>query len=548
MATSSSIHAASPTESGKTSSLFTFPASQPEQAENPDQSKPMIQIDPNLIQQKTKKTISMFGDQLFNGNFSSTSGTAFNENYIISTGDNLQLRLWGAYQFSGTLTVDPQGNIFIPNVGPVLVSGIKNNQLQALISQAVRTVYRANVGIYAALEQAQPIKVYVTGFVTRPGSYGGVSNDSILAYLDRAGGVDTDRGSYIDIEIRRSGQVVQHVNLYDFLLAGNLKTFVFKDGDIVIVSPKKSTFEISGDVYNPYVFEFDRDQLTVAQALTVARVKPSATHISISRRQGTEYRSEYYPIQKSGHIVLNNGDKINVTADRYFGTIQIRIEGAHAGEHAVVLPYGATLDQVIAQLKPNQMSNIDGIQLYRKSVAERQKEMLNVSLNKLEEATYSVRSSTTEEASLRIKDAELIQKFIDKARSVEPKGQVVLNQIAVNQMTLEDGDIIVIPEKTSVVMLHGEVLFPNAVAWQAGRTITNYIDQVGGYTQTSDKSKIILIRPTGQTELATPKTVIQQGDQIMILPKVSTKRIEVARGISQILYQIAIASKVVFGL
>jgi protein involved in polysaccharide export with SLBB domain len=490
----------------------------------------------------------MFGAQLFNGNFSSTSGTGFNENYIISSGDNIQLRLWGAYQFSGTLTVDAQGNIFIPNVGPVLVSGVKNGQLQAFIAQSVRKIYRANVGIYAGLEQAQPIRVYVTGFVSRPGSYGGVSNDSVLAYLDRAGGVDSVRGSYVDVEIRRAGQLLQYVNLYDFLLAGNLKPFNFKEGDIIVVTPRKFMFEINGEVYNPYTFEFDRQQLTVEQALTVARVKPSATHISINRRQGTEYRSEYYPIKQAGQIVLNDGDRLSVTADRFLGTIQVRVEGAHTGEHALVLPYGATLDQVLAQLKANKMSNTSAIQLYRKSVAERQKEMLNVSLDKLEEATYSVRSTTNEEASLRVKDAELIQKFIDRARTVEPQGQVILSGQDPSQMTLEDGDRVIVPEKTSVIMLHGEVIFPNAVAWQAGRTVNDYIDQVGGYTQTSDKSKIILIRPSGQTELATPKTVIQQGDQIMVLPKVSTKRIEVARGVSQILYQIAIAAKVVFGL
>jgi protein involved in polysaccharide export with SLBB domain len=115
-------------------------------------------------------------------------------------------------------------------------------------------------------------------------------------------------------------------------------------------------------------------------------------------------------------------------------------------------------------------------------------------------------------------------------------------------MTLEDGDIIVIPEKTSVVMLHGEVLFPNAVAWQSGDVVERYIAQVGGYTQSSDKSKIILIHPNGATELVNSKTVVQQGDQVMVLPKISTKHVEIARGVSQILYQIAIAAKVVFGL
>jgi protein involved in polysaccharide export with SLBB domain len=456
--------------------------------------------------------------------------------------------MWGAYEFSGTLTIDAQGNIFIPNVGPIHVAGISNGQLQTLMEQQIRRVYRANVGIYAALEQAQPIKVYVTGFVSQPGNYGGVSNDSVLAYLDRAGGVDTQSGSYVDVEIRRTGRIVQQVNLYDFLLSGSLQPFNFKNGDVIVVSPRKQSFDVKGEVYNAYTFEFDKPNLTVQQALTVARMKPTATHISINRRQGTEYRSEYFPISQAGSIILNDGDQLMVTADRYQGTIQVRIEGAHAGEHAIVLPYGATLDQVLNQIKANQLSEIGSIQLFRKSVAERQKEMLNLSLDKLEESTYSVRSATNEEASLRIKDAELIQKFVDRARQIQPQGQVVLTNQRPDQIILENGDILKVPEKTSVIMMHGEVMFPNAIAWQQGLTVSAYVQKVGGYTQDSDKSKIIVIKPSGEADLVKADHIIQQGDQIMILPKVSTKRVEVARGVSQILYQIAIAAKVVFGL
>ena len=54
--------------------------------------------------------------------------------------------------------------------------------------------------------------------------------------------------------------------------------------------------------------------------------------------------------------------------------------------------------------------------------------MINVALDKLEETTFNARSSTQEEAALRLRDAELVKQFIAKARQVEPKGQVVLNQ------------------------------------------------------------------------------------------------------------------------
>ena len=490
----------------------------------------------------------MFGAQLFKGAFASSAGSTFNSSYAINPGDNINLRLWGAYQFAGTLTVDPQGNIFIPNVGPLKVSGINNGQLQGVVQQAVRRVYVSNVGVYAALEQAQPVKVLVTGSVTQPGSYGGVSSDSVLAYLDRAGGVDPERGSYVDVQILRGGKLLQYVNLYDFLLAGQIQPFAFRDGDVIVVAPRKHTFSISGEVYNSYDFEFDVPELTVAKALSVARLKPGATNISIMRRQGTEFKSEYYTLAQAQNVLLQDGDVVTVTADRYAGTIQVRVEGAHNGAHAVVLPYGSTLKQVLDQIQPNSLSRLDAIQLFRPSVAERQKEMLNVSLDKLEESTLSVRSATREEAELRLKDAELIKQFVAKARQVKPKGQVILNKDSLNSIILEQGDIISVPERTSITLISGEVMFPNAVAWSPQLKADQYINQVGGYTQKSNKSKIIVIHQNGESELVRSNYLVKQGDEIMVLPKVSTKNVEIGRGLTQILYQLAIAAKVVLDL
>ena len=490
----------------------------------------------------------MFGSQLFKGAFATSTGSTFNSNYKINPGDNINLRFWGAYQFAGTQTVDPQGNIFIPNIGPVKVAGVSNGQLQSLIESQVRRIYVANVGVYASLEQAQPVKVLVTGFVNQPGNYGGLANDTALAYLDRAGGVDPERGSYVNIQIMRNGKLLQNVDLYEFLVQGKIRPFSFRDGDVIVVGSRTHTFNISGEVYNAYDFEFDRPEVTVAQALSVAKIKPGATNVSIMRRQGAEYRSEYYSLAQAQNVYIQDGDVLAVTADRYAGTIQVRVEGAHNGAHAIVLPYGAKLSDVLTQLNPNSLAEVEALQLFRPSVAKRQKEMINVSLNKLEEATFNARSSTQEEANLRVKDAELVKQFITKARLVEPKGQVVLNPDTFADVILEQGDILRIPERTSVVMVHGEVAFPNGVEFQKNQTAKDYIEKVGGFSQKSNKSKVIVMSQNGKTELVRKGQKIQQGDEILVLPKAQTKGIELTRGITQILYQLAVAAKVALDL
>lgn len=491
----------------------------------------------------------MFGAQLFTPT-TADSGTSigFNPGYIIGLGDIVQVRLWGAFSFDGALTVDPKGNIFLPNVGPLKVSGTSNSQLNNLVTRKVKEVYQSNVSVYASLLQAQPVKVFVTGYVRNPGLYGGVASDSLLSYLSKAGGVDSERGSYVNITVKRGSHQRTRVNLYDFLLDGKLGLSQFADGDTIVVGPRQHTFSVEGDVFNSYEFEFRANTIPIAEALSWARPKPGATHMTIIRQQGSAKRSEYYPLLSAAGRSLQYGDKLIISTDRYAGTIQVRIEGAHSGEHAIVLPYGASMRQVLAQIRPNSMSQISAIQLYRRSVALRQKEMLDLALQKLEQASLSAQSSTQEESRLRLQEAQLVSRFVAKARQVVPKGEVVLSETTIDSVLLEDGDVITIPERTSLVMVHGEVLFPNAVSWEKGLKPKHYIEKCGGLTQKSGNSKIIVIRQNGATLDADDAGTLQAGDEIMVLPKYESKNIEITRGISTILYQLAVAAKVILTL
>ncbi|WP_352259057.1 polysaccharide biosynthesis/export family protein [Psychrobacter sp. TB55-MNA-CIBAN-0194] len=488
----------------------------------------------------------MFGEQLFRGAFSTTSGSTFNDSYVINPGDNVQVRMWGAYQYAATTTVDPQGNIFLPNVGPVRISGVQNGNLQNVVKSAVSQIYRSNVGVYASLEQAQPVKVFVTGFVKQPGYYGGLAADSVLSYLDRAGGVDPTRGSYIDIQIKRNGQMLQQVNLYDFLLAGKLQSFSFRDGDVITVSPQKKTFEVSGQVQNEYTFEFDVNDLTVGDVLQVASPAANATNVSITRSAGRAQTAEYYSLTEAQNVPVYNGDQMVVTSDRYAGTIAVQVKGAHTGNGAMVVPYGARLKDIIPQLQPSPLAKLTNLTIYRESVAEQQKRMINESLDRLEELTLATQSTTREEAALRQDDAALVKEFVAKARKVQTDGRIVVVPNSWQDIILQQGDIIEIPAQTSIITVNGQVRAQGALTFNADYTVGDYIASSGGFGDNADTKEILVIHQNGTNEVVNTAYRIQQGDEIMVLPKVKTKNVEIARGISQILYQLAIAANVIF--
>lgn len=135
-----------------------------------------------------------------------------------------------------------------------------------------------------------------------------------------------------------------------------------------------------------------------------------------------------------------------------------------------------------------------------------------------------------------------------KARTVVPKGEVILNEKNLDSVLLEDGDVINIPEKSSLVMVHGEVLFPNAVSWEKGLSPQDYLEKCGGLTQKTSNAKIIVIRQNGAAENAEDVGSLNPGDELMVLPKYESKNIEVTRGISTILYQLAVGAKVILSI
>jgi protein involved in polysaccharide export with SLBB domain len=491
----------------------------------------------------------VFGTQIFSGRFGAETFGGFNPDYQIASGDRVSVRMWGAFSFEATQPVDSQGNIFIPNIGPIAVRGVRNAELNKVVETHVKRTFRANVGIYATLEAAQPVKVYVTGFVRAPGLYGGLSSDSVLYYLDRAGGIDPDRGSFLDVEVLRGGQSRAKINLYDFLLNGRIQALQLQDGDTVVASPRKHTVQVGGEVANPYIFEFARPAVSGTELLAIARPRPSATHLSVVRTLGAERRSEYHALADAAKVTIQDGDEVFITSDKYPGTILVRIEGAHLGERTLVLPYGAQVADAMARLKPAPQARVEGLQLFRKSVALRQKELIETSLRSLETYALTARSATSEEAALRTREGAQILEFIDRARTVQPKGQVILAQGPnAAQTLLEDGDILRVPERSNLVLVSGEVLFPNALVFSRDVNAEQYVLQAGGYTQGADRAKVVVLRQDGSVVADARRATLEPGDEIMVLPKIETKSIEITRGITQIIYQIAVAAKVLFDL
>ena len=191
-----------------------------------------------------------------------------------------------------------------------------------------------------------------------------------------------------------------------------------------------------------------------------------------------------------------------------------------------------------------QLADYQSIYMMRKSVALRQKEMLDESLNRLERSVFTAPASSDGEASIRAKEAELVMQFVDKARKIQPLGKVIVaDDGVIANIQLEQGDQIVIPQKTDLIQVGGEVLIPQAVVYNANANLDDYVAWAGGFTDRANDQRIAVVHANGLVEFKNHGSV-KPGDQVLVLPKVDSKTMQSVKDITQIIYQVAVAANV----
>ncbi|HED7355737.1 TPA: SLBB domain-containing protein [Campylobacter coli] len=504
----------------------------------------------NNISKSAPTQIPVFGAELFNGNFKNYTQRVYNPDYKIAVGDQISLKIWGAVEFEQILVVDSQGNIFIPKVGAVNLLGVKNSALVSVIKAQVNKIYKNNVFVYADMNAYQNVSVFVTGSVNAPGLYQGLSSDSVIQYLDKAGGINLEYGSFRDIQILRNNAVIKKIDLYDFLLKGQMDLFPFRSGDVVLVGNVQSYVFVNGDVQRPFRFELANDIKTLFDLARVAGAKPIVTN-AILRSYGNDHKLEVsaYNKMQFSKVLLKTGDEVQFNPEYISQNISITVNGEHSGLKTLVVRKGTTLKDVSRLIVANGQSDMNALQVFRKSVAKTQKDLINAQLKELETLALTSPSVTSQGAAIKAEQAKLILEFIQRAKEVEPKGQIVIDKPkSYGEVILEEGDTINVPSKNNLVIVQGEVTLPGAFVYNKGEDLKYYINLAGGYGERADASKVLVIRNNGKAQKYSGSIDMMPGDSVLVLPKVDSENLQIFSMLTQILYQIAVATNVVLKL
>ncbi len=183
--------------------------------------------------------------------------------YLLGVGDEVVVTVWGETRLNYTLVINKEGNVVVPDVGPVGAIGNTIQQLREKLLKRMSAVYSglrngaadASTSMDISLGKLKTLQVFVLGEVIRPGGYSLSSLSTIMHALYLSGG-PTVGGSLREVQLKRDGKVFRTLDVYDYLTkADNSKDVRLQDGDIILIKPVGKRVALLGNLFRPGIYE-----------------------------------------------------------------------------------------------------------------------------------------------------------------------------------------------------------------------------------------------------------------------------------------------------
>ena len=223
--------------------------------------------------------LKLFGIETFrraSTRFKAAETGPVDKNYLLGPGDVVVLILTGEVERSHVLEVTREGFVVIPQVGQVYVANLTLGKVEDLLYPRLGRVYSGvrrgpnpSTRFQLSLARLRTIQVYVAGDVVRPGAYQIAGTGTVLSALYAAGG-PTANGSFRHVLIKRGRELVDSLDVYDYLIHGSNPTEIrLQTGDVVFVPVHEGFATVTGQVIRPSIYEL-RPNETLRDAIAFA--------------------------------------------------------------------------------------------------------------------------------------------------------------------------------------------------------------------------------------------------------------------------------------
>lgn len=415
------------------------------------------------------EALKPFGYDLFAGTpstFAPATDVPVPAEYVIGPGDTIQVQLIGSTKGRYSLMVGRDGRINFPELGPISVSARRFEDVRADLEARVR---EQMIGTQASVSigELRSIRVFVLGDAETPGSYTVSGLSTITNALFVSGGVKKI-GSLRNIELKRNGRVVSHIDLYDLLLHGDTSDDVrLLPGDVIFIAPLGATVGLSGEVRRPAIYELKQetsvDQLVQlggglmpeadSTLATIERVNEQRQHVIVDVNLTTN---------AGRALPLRTGDTVRIPSIRPVLEHSVTVSGHLHRPGQYQFRPGMRLTDVIPSLDELQPNADQRYVLVRREIEDRRMRVFSVDLSK---ALHDPESAANFELAPR-DQIYVFDQESGRDRIIEPLMRELRMQSRLDEPTLE-------------VSVSGKIKIPGKYPLEPGMRVSDLL-RAGG--------------------------------------------------------------------
>lgn len=460
-----------------------------------------------FVQQATGRMLPVYGQNLFDSpsSYAPVNQAPVPNDYLLGPGDEIRLQIWGAVNAEQRLVIDRNGQVSLPRVGVVNLTGVRAGDLESVLRSQVGRVF-TNFSLNATTGRLRSIQVYVVGQARQPGTYTVSSLSTLINALFEVGGPNAN-GSMRAIQLKRNGQMVGELDLYDFIARGDRGGDVaLQPGDVIVIPPAGPRVAVTGMFAQPAIYELKGgssigEVLALGGGLPVLAKPTKALLERIDPAADQPRQVEDFALDDAGLArPLRDGDILTLLdiTPQFANAVTLR------GNVAQPLRYPFKQGMRVRDLIPDREALITPDYYQRKNLLV-QYDKVDAG-DKAPESEKAVKADKARAADVEWGIRNLLDEVnwdyavierLDRA-TLTPRlipfnlGRAVLEGDEQHNLALEPGDVVTILGKkdlrtpvdrhTRLVRVEGEVAAPGIYQVEAGETLPQLLARLGGVT------------------------------------------------------------------
>jgi len=465
-----------------------------------------------FVQETTGRALPVYGRDLFDSPQSYAANTAVPapDNYILGSGDEVQLQVSGPQDFSTALVLDRNGQVNLPKIGPVTLAGVSVRDLEKTLTSHIGKVF-TNFKASATLGRLRGIQVYVVGQAQQPGTFQLSSLSTLVNALFASGGPSAN-GSMRAIELKRGGQTITTLDLYDFIAKGDKShDLALLAGDVIVIPSVGPRVAVTGAFDQAAIYELKPGATSVGDILNLGGGVPALAKVKKALLERIDPGSNA-PRQVQEIALDPLGLKTNMRDGDVLSLLNISPAFANAvtlqGVVANPLRYSWFEGMKILDLIPDRDALITAAYYKRKNMLVHREGNSGNKISKIDGTDGYTVPVDSNEAGIKID--ERMRSMVDQinweyavierldrnqlSTQLIPfnLGKAVLQKDPAHNLLLQAGDVVTIlsqsdlrvpqERQSRLVRVEGEVAAPGVYQAAAGETLPQLIKRIGGLT------------------------------------------------------------------